>query len=142
MIIQTKCGIVKAGPTYFDFTKKHIIDSVQGSLKRLQTKYIDVLLLHRPDTLFDPDEVASAFNYLYKAKKVKYFGVSNMNSMQIELLQSRLKHKLLFNQMQFNPVRSEMVTAGLFVNTKDSQSIVRDGSLLEYCRLKNITIQP
>ncbi|MDR3257644.1 MAG: aldo/keto reductase [Mycoplasmataceae bacterium] len=142
MIIQTKCGIVKAGPTYFDFTKKHIIDSVDGSLKRLQTKYVDVLLLHRPDTLFDPDEVASAFDYLYKTKKVKYFGVSNMNSMQIELLQSKLKQKLIFNQMQFNPVRSEMITAGLFVNTKDSQGIVRDGSLLEYCRLKNITIQP
>jgi predicted oxidoreductase len=142
MFIQSKCGIVKAGPTYFDFSKKHIIESVEGSLKRLKIQYLDVLLLHRPDTLFNLDEVAGAFHFLLKEKKVRYFGVSNMNSMQIELLQSKLKQKLLFNQMQFNPIYSGMVTAGLFVNMKENESNSKDGSILEYCRLNNITIQP
>jgi predicted oxidoreductase len=115
---------------------------VEGSLKRLKTPYIDILLLHRPDTLFDPKEVARAFDYLVQTKKVKYFGVSNMNPMQMELLQKSLKQKLLFNQLQFSPVHSEMITSSLFLNQKNSFSVVRDASILEYCRLNDITVQP
>ncbi|GHU48004.1 hypothetical protein FACS1894218_3760 [Bacilli bacterium] len=143
MFIQSKCGIVKGQPiTTFDFSEKHIIESVNGSLKRLQTKYLDVLLLHRPDTLFDPKEVAAAFNQLSKDKKVKHFGVSNFNPMQIKLLQKYVKQPILFNQLQLSPVHSDMLSAGLFVNMKEAQGVVRDGSILEYCRLKDITIQP
>lgn len=142
MIIQSKCGIRRGKVGYFDFSKEHIINSVDQILERLQCDYLDILLLHRPDTLMEPNEVAEAFDTLHAAGKVKYFGVSNMNSMQIELLQKHTKHKLMFNQMQYNPINAGMVTSGLFVNMKEEQSIDHDGSILEYCRLKDITIQP
>jgi len=142
MVIQTKCAIRRGKVGYFDFSKEHILNSVEGSLKRLQTDYIDVLLLHRPDTLMELNEVAEAFNELEASGKVKYFGVSNMNPMQMELLQSGLKQKLLFNQLQLSPIHNEMVTSGLFVNMKEAQAIDHDGSILEYCRLKGVTIQP
>ncbi|MDF9825674.1 putative oxidoreductase [Breznakia sp. PF5-3] len=142
MIIQTKCAIRRGKVGYFDFSKEHIINSVNQSLKRLQTDHIEILLLHRPDTLMDPKEVADAFQELYDSGKVKYFGVSNMNSMQMELLQSEVKQKLLFNQLQFSPIHAGMVTNGLFVNMKEEQAIDHDGSILEYCRLKKVTIQP
>lgn len=138
MIIQTKCGICKG---YYDFSKEHIINSVNNSLKRLNTEYIDILLLHRPDTLMDLNEVKDAFNQLSEEGKVKYFGVSNMNSMQIEFMQKNLSQKLLFNQVHFNPVNAGMIDSGIFVNMKDTHSVDHDGSLLEYCRLKDITLQ-
>ena len=142
MIIQSKCGIRKAEHSgYFDFSKEHIIYSVNESLRRLHTDYLDILILHRPDTLFDPAEVAEAFDILYNEKKVKYFGVSNMNSLQIELLQKHTRHKIMFNQLQLSPVHSGMMTSGLFVNMKEDQAINRDDSILEYCRINDITIQ-
>ena len=142
MIIQTKCAIRRGKVGYFDFSKEHIIRSVEESLKRLQTDYIDILLLHRPDTLMEPCEVAEAFNELKASGKVKYFGVSNMNTLQMELLQSGVKQKLLFNQLQFSPIHAGMLTGGLFANMKEEQAVDHDGSILEYCRLKGITIQP
>ena len=84
LFIQTKCGIVPG--VMFDFSKKHIIESVEGSLQRLNMDYVDVLLLHRPDTLVDPSEVAEAFDELEKSGKVRHFGVSNQKPMQIDLL--------------------------------------------------------
>lgn len=141
MIIQTKCGIRHGKVGYFDFSKDHIINSVNQSLERLQCDYIDILLLHRPDTLMEFDEVASAFNELQKSGKVKHFGVSNMNSMQVEMLQKHLDQKIMFNQLQFSPVHSGMITNGLFANMKEVQSIDHDGSILEYCRANDITIQ-
>ncbi|MFV0393461.1 MAG: aldo/keto reductase family oxidoreductase [Coprobacillaceae bacterium] len=142
MIIQTKCGIRRGKVGYFDFSKEHILASVEQSLERLQTDYIDILLLHRPDTLMDPKEVGEAFQELYESGKVKYFGVSNMNAMQMELLQSGVSQKLLFNQLQYSPIHAGMVTNGLFANMKEEQAIDHDGSILEYCRLKGVTIQP
>lgn len=139
MIIQSKCGI---RPGYFDFSKDHIINSVTESLKRLNTNYLDVLLLHRPDSLMEPYEVSEAFDYLYSKGMVRNFGVSNFNVMQIELLQKYLHHKIRFNQLQFNVVHSTMVDSGLNVNMKNDLAINRDDSILEYCRLKDITIQP
>ncbi|WP_041138047.1 aldo/keto reductase [Beduini massiliensis] len=139
MIIQTKCGICKG---YYDFSKKHIIDSVNKSLERLQTDYVDVLLLHRPDALMDPQEVAEAFDELYENKKVKYFGVSNMTPYQIELIQKYTKHKLLFNQVQFNVVNAGMIDSGINANMTNPQSIDHDGGILDYCRIHDITIQP
>jgi len=137
-ILQSKCGIRKG---YFDFSKEHILNSVDGSLKRLKTDYIDILLLHRPDTLMQPEEVAEAFSILQKSGKVKHFGVSNQNPMQIELLSKYLKNKLIINQLQFSITNTGIIDSGLNVNMKIDPSIVRDGSILEYCRLKDISIQ-
>ncbi len=138
IFIQTKCGI---RPGFYDFSKEHILESVDGSLRRLRTDYIDVLLLHRPDTLMEPDEVAEAFTALEKAGKVRFFGVSNHNPMQIELLQQALPQKIMFNQLQFGPAHTGMIDAGINVNMLTDGAVVRDGGVLEYCRLKGITIQ-
>ncbi len=137
-IIQTKCGIRKG---FFDFSKEHILDSVEGSLKRLKTDYIDILLLHRPDTLMEPEEVTEAFDILHKSGKVRHFGVSNQNPMQIELLSKYLNQRILINQLQLSLTNTGMIDSGLNVNMKIDPSIDRDGSILEYCRLKDITIQ-
>jgi len=138
IILQTKCGIRQG---YFDFSKEHILNSVEQSLKRLKTDYIDTLLLHRPDTLMEPDEVAEAFTNLHNSGKVRYFGVSNHNAMQIELLNKYLSHKIIINQLQLSITNTGMIDSGLNVNMKNEPSIDRDGSVLEYCRLKDITIQ-
>lgn len=137
-IIQTKCGIRNG---YFDFSKEHVLNSVDGSLKRLKTDYIDVLLLHRPDTLMEPEEVAEAFSILNRSGKVRHFGVSNQNPMQIELLSKYLEQKILFNQLQLSITNTGMIDSGLNVNMQIDRSVDRDGSILEYCRLKGITIQ-
>lgn len=138
MIIQTKCGIRQG---FYDFSKEHILNSVDGSLKRLKTDYIDILLLHRPDTLMEPEEVAEAFSILQSSGKVRNFGVSNQNPMQIELLSRYLNQKLIINQLQFSIMHTGMIDSGINVNTKFDGAIDRDGSILEYCRLNNITIQ-
>lgn len=139
MIIQTKCGICRG---YFDFSYEHITESVKQSCARLHSDHVEILLLHRPDTLMDPKEVARAFDDLFESGMVRYFGVSNMNPMQIELIQKYSKQPLLFNQVQFNPVNAGMVDVGIHVNMKDALAVDRDGSLLEYCRLHDITLQP
>jgi len=138
MIIQTKCGI---RPGCFDFSREHILEAVDGSLKRLKTDYIDVLLLHRPDTLVEPEEVAEALHPLLSRGKGRNFGVSNQNPMQIELLSHYLNQKIIANQLQLSITNTGMIDAGLNVNMQIDPSIVRDGSILDYCRLKNITIQ-
>lgn len=139
MIIQSKCGIIP-GKAY-DFSKEHILESVDESLKRLRTDYLDILLLHRPDTLMEPEEVAEAFEILETTGKVRYFGVSNQNSMQIELLNKYCDNRIKINQLQFSIAHCDIVDSGLNVNVHNEAGANRDGSVLEYCRLKNITIQ-
>lgn len=139
MIIQSKCGIIP-GKAY-DFSKEHILRSVEESLKRLRTDYLDILLLHRPDTLMEPEEVAEAFELLEKSGKVRYFGVSNQNSMQIELLNKYCGNRIKINQLQFSIAHCDIVDSGLNVNVHSEAGANRDGSILEYCRLKDITIQ-
>jgi len=138
MVLQSKCGIRKGA---FDFSKEHILASADGILKRLNTDYLDVLLLHRPDALVEPQKVAEAFGQLQAQGKVRFFGVSNQNPTQIELLQKSLPMKLLFNQMQLSIAFSPMIDAGFHVNMKDEPSVVHDGGALDYCRLKDITVQ-
>ena len=138
MIIQSKCSI---RPGFYDYSKEHIISSVDGILKRLKTDYLDILLLHRPDTLMEPEEVSEAFEELFKAGKVREFGVSNHNPMQIQLLNKYLKNKIMINQLQFSLMHTGIIDSGINVNMKVEPSIDRDGSILEYCRLKDITIQ-
>ena len=139
MILQSKCGIRKG---YYDFSKEHILEAVDGSLKRLHTDYLDVLLLHRPDALMEPEETAEALQTLFDAGKVRYFGVSNHNPMQIELLQKYCSQKLVVNQLQFAITHAGMVSNGINVNMTTDAANCRDGSILDYCRLKDITIQP
>lgn len=138
MIIQSKCGIRQG---FYDLSKKYILDSVDGILQRLQTEYLDVLLLHRPDALVEPDEVADAFSALEKSGKVRHFGVSNHKPMQIELLQKYVEQPLVINQMQFSIPVSNMVANGMEVNMETPGATDRDGSVLDYCRLHDITIQ-
>lgn len=139
ILIQSKCGIRKG---MFDFSRDHILAAVEGSLRRLQTDYLDVLLLHRPDTLVEPEEVADAFSQLHRAGKVRHFGVSNMNPGQIELLRRHVEQPFIANQLQLSLTNTGMIDAGFNVNMEIDPSIVRDGGILEYCRLHDITIQP
>ena len=150
IILQSKGGILSdeghvagdgiLGPRY-EFSKDHIIASVDAELSRLNTDYLDVFLLHRPDALVQPEEVAAAFDVLSAAGKVKQFGVSNMNPWQVELLQSVLDQKLVANQLQFGVMHTGMVDAGLHVNMSDARSVDHDGGILPYSQLKNMTIQ-
>lgn len=139
--IQSKCGIYPERQE-FDWSRESILSSVDGILQRLQMDYIDTLLLHRPDVIFEPEEVALAFDELEKSGKVRYFGVSNLGSMQIELLKKCVKQPLVFNQLQLSLEQSQLIDQALYVNDKRTDmSNIRDGSLLDYCRLKDITIQ-
>lgn len=139
LIIQTKCGI---RPGRFDFSYEHIIASVNGSLERLGTEYIDVLLLHRPDALIEPEEVAKAFDELKFSGKVRHFGVSNQNPYQMQLLQSYLDMPLCVNQLQFSVMHTPMIQSGLNVNMYNDSAVNRDGGVLDFCRLNKITVQP
>lgn len=138
LVLQSKCGI---RPNMLDLSKEHILESVDGILQRLGTDRLDMLLLHRPDVLIEPDQVAEAFDRLEQSGKVLHFGVSNFTSRQIELLQSGLKQKLLVNQMQFGIMCPGLVAHGLEANTQMPHAADRDGEVLDYCRLKEITIQ-
>jgi predicted oxidoreductase len=137
--IQSKCGI-RFG--WYDFSKQHILESVDGSLKRLKTDYLDVLLLHRPDALVEPEEVAEAFDILERAGKVRYFGVSNHNPAQIRLLQKHIKQPLVANQLQLSIAHAGLISAGINVNIESEAATDRDGGVLDFCRLHDITVQP
>lgn len=139
ILLQSKCGIRKG---MFDFSKEHILEAVEGSLKRLKTDYLDVLLLHRPDALVEPEEVAEAFDQLYSSGKVRNFGVSNQNPMQMLLLQKALRQPIVANQLQMSIPHANMVSAGFNVNMGNDAAVNRDGGVLDYCRLNDITIQP
>lgn len=138
IVLQSKCAIRKG---FYDFSKEHIISSVEGSLKRLNTDRLDMLLLHRPDTLMEPEEVAEAFYELQSGGKVLNFGVSNHNKYQIELLKTAVEQPIIANQLQFSVTECGMVSSGLNVNMKNEESVMHDGGLLEYSRINNVTIQ-
>jgi predicted oxidoreductase len=139
IILQSKCGIRKG---MFDFSKEHILEAVDGSLKRLKTDYLDVLLLHRPDALVEPEEVAEAFDILERSGKVRHFGVSNQNPMQIQLLKKFVKQPIVANQLQLSITNATMISSGLNVNMENDAAVNRDGGVLDFCRLHDITIQP
>ena len=140
ILLQSKCGI-RPGVA-FDFSKEHILASVEGSLRRLKTDYLDVLLLHRPDALVEPEEVAEAFTLLQESGKVRYFGVSNEKPMQILLLQKYLRQPLVANQLQLSLAHAGLVSQGMHVNMLEDAATDRDGSILDFCRLHDITVQP
>ena len=138
--LQTKCGIIFDPPHRFDFSYEHIIKSVEGSLRRLQTDYMDILLLHRPDPLVEPEEVARAFDELKSSGKVRWFGVSNHTAAQMELLQKYLNQPIIVNQVEFNLVHTHMLDEGILFNQNNPQ-LARNEGVIEYCRLHNITLQ-
>lgn len=148
IVLQTKCGIRFAGDPYegaphrFDFSYAHIIRSVERSLQRLQTDYLDILLLHRPDPLVEPEEVAQAFDELYQSGKVRYFGVSNHTAAQIDLLQSFVNQPLVVNQVELNLIHTHLLDEGIGFNQDEPSHPLRGEGTLEYCRLHEILIQP
>lgn len=141
MWIQSKCGIRIEESTYFDFSKDYIIKSVDGILQRLKIDHLDSLLLHRPDALMESDQVAEAFNLLYKQGKVRDFGVSNQNPMMMELLKKDVKQPLAVNQLQLSAAFTPGFESAFHVNMEDSQAAMRDGSIFEYCQLHDVVIQ-
>ncbi|WP_247952899.1 aldo/keto reductase [Streptococcus mitis] len=141
MWIQSKCGIRIEEFTYFDFSKDYIIKSVDRILQRLKIDHLDSLLLHRPDALMESDQVAEAFDLLYKQGKVRNFGVSNQNPMMMELLKKDVKQPLAVNQLQLSAAFTPGFESGFHVNMEDSQAAMRDGSIFEYCQLHDVVIQ-
>lgn len=139
MIIQSKAGICPG--VMYNNSRDYLIEAVDKILQRLHTEYLDVFLIHRPDPLVEPEEVADAFDLLHTAGKVRYFGVSNHKPMQMELLAKYLKQDLVVDQLQFSITNSNMVRNGMEVNMETEGAADRDGSVLDYCRLKDITIQ-
>ncbi len=137
LVLQTKCGIREG---YYDFSREHILASVENSAKRMNTDYIDVLLLHRPDTLMEPDEVYEAFDILQSEGKVRAFGVSNFSSAQIELMRSA-GIRVSANQVQLSLMHSPIIDDGLNFNMENSEGLGRTHGLLEYCRRNKIVLQ-
>ena len=140
IIIQSKCGIRRK--IAFDFSRDHILKAVDASLRRLQTGYLDVLLLHRPDALVEPEEVAEAFGILHANGKVRHFGVSNQSPMMIRLLQKHVSQRFVANQLQASICHATMISADLTMNTGRPEAADRDGGVLNFCRLNDITVQP
>ena len=139
VFLQSKCAIVPG--KMYDFSKDYILKSVDGILKRLDTDYLDVLILHRPDALMEPEEVGEAFDELEKSGKVRHFGVSNFRPNQISLLQKYVKQPLLADQLQFSIVNSWMISQGFEANMPTEGALDRDGGILEYLRLHDMTMQ-
>ncbi len=139
LILQSKCGIRQG---MFDFSREHILTAVDGILKRLRTEYLDVLLLHRPDALVEPEEVAEAFDQLEREGKVRHFGVSNQHPHQMDLLRRFVRQPIVANQLQLSITNATMISSGINVNMENDAAVDRDGHVLDYCRLHDITIQP
>lgn len=140
IIIQSKCGIdTKHGN--FNFSKDYILESVEGILKRLETDYLDVLVLHRPDALMEVKQVNEAFNILFKQKKVRHFGVSNQSPLQMDLLKSGVEFPLEVNQVQFSLKSTGMLDFGFNVNMENDAGIQRGSGILEYAQINKQTIQ-
>ena len=139
--IQSKCGILSQ-EREFNWTKENILSSVDDSLRRMKLEYLDALLLHRPDLLYEPEQIAEAFDELEKSGKVRFFGVSNVPSMMFEVLRKYVRQPLVFNQLQFSLEQSQLIDQALYVNNFTTErSVDRDNGTLDYCRLNGVTIQ-
>lgn len=141
--IQTKCGLIRdtEKTLYIDTSRDHIIESAEASLKRLRTDYLDVYMLHNPDTLMEPEEIAEAFDRLHASGKVRFFGVSNFKTMDLMYLQSCLKQKLIVNQLQLSVAHTELIDSSNSIKLNEADNIDRNGSVLAYMRMNGITVQ-
>lgn len=146
IVLQSKCGIRFAGspepdsPGRYDFSRRHIVESVEGSLRRLHTDHLDLLLLHRPDPLMEPAEVAAAFDELYNAGKVRHFGVSNHTAAQISLLRKSVRQPLVANQVELNLLHHHLIDEGIVFNQHGTAYTASAGAL-DYCREHAILLQ-
>ena len=146
LIIQSKCGIRFAGeptadaPKRYDFSYEHIVGSAEASLRRLATDYLDLFLLHRPDPLMDPEEVARALDHLHGSGKVRYFGVSNHTAGQLALLQHHVRQPLVVNQLELSLSHSHLLEEGINANRSDARTALASGTF-DFCRLHNIHLQ-
>ncbi|MEZ2458210.1 aldo/keto reductase family oxidoreductase [Salinicoccus roseus] len=147
ILLQSKCGIRHAGDSnrkedqYYDLSKDYILDSVDGILARLGTDYLDLLMLHRPDALMEPGEIAEAFDRLHDSGKVRHFGLSNFHTTQFDFVQKHTDHKLVTNQVQFGVGAPHMINSRMQANTPFEGAGDRDGGLLEHSRLNDVTLQ-
>lgn len=146
LIIQTKCGFApplpgERKPEMINGSKEYILKAVDDSLTRLGTDYLDVLLIHAPDALTEPEEIAEAFDILNEKGKVRHFGVSNYNTAQIQLLEQYVRQPLEVDQLMLSVVNSGLISRGMYVNRDEPCAIDRDGGILDYCRLKGRTVQ-
>jgi predicted oxidoreductase len=146
IVLQSKCGIrfdddpVAGAPKRYDFSERYILESVDGILNRLHTDHLDILLLHRPDPLMEPEEVAAAFSALHRSGKVRYFGVSNHTAAQISLLKKYVEQPLIINQIELNLLHAHAIEEGIVANQTTAPYAAVDG-LLDYCRQHDIAIQ-
>ena len=138
LIIQSKCGIREG---FYDFSYDHIISCVKQSLNRLNIKYLDVLLLHRPDILCDFDELKKALIYLKENNLAKSFGVCNMNKAYIKLLKEKTGFDFIVNQLEFSITSTQLIDDILNMNTNDELANDKSGDALIYCYLNNISLQ-
>ena len=147
IVLQSKCGVRRAGDpdehaTFrYDFSYQHITKSVNGSLRRLKTDHLDILLLHRPDALIEPEEVARAFDHLQQEGKVRFFGVSNHTASQIQFLQKYLDQPVVANQLQLSVMHTNLIDESIIINRSDYPEPTRGEGTLEFCRMHEITIQ-
>lgn len=139
IILQSKAGIVPG--VMYDNSKEYLVNAVDGILKRLQTDYLDVFLIHRPDALADIQETADALETLLRSGKVRYFGVSNQRAGQVQLLSKYLDHQIMVNQLQLSLTNASMIQSGIEANMLSDGAVDRDGGILDYCRMNDITIQ-
>jgi predicted oxidoreductase len=144
IVLQSKCGIRfpdESGGQRFDFSKSYILEAVDGILTRLGTDYLDILLLHRPDCLMEPDEISEAFSILKQAGKVKHFGVSNMNVGQINFIQRSLDMPLVVNQLEISLSHLHWINQGIHVNQDAGTNVHFGEGILEHCQMENMQIQ-
>ena len=132
IILQSKLGIVPG--KMYDHSRDYILSETDLILRRLNTDYLDVLLLHRPDALMEPDEVAEAFDRLEQSGKVRFFGVSNHKTSQIQLLKKAVRQPLVANQLQLSIPFSSMISSGLEANMATDGAVDRD----EYPELNRV----
>lgn len=142
--IQSKCGIRfddELGPGRYDFSSSWVNTSVDGILERLQCDYIDVLLLHRPDPLMEPEELSTTLTELRDSGKVKHFGVSNMQRHQLEFLQSFLDFPLVINQLEVSLHRHDWLDEGVLAGNSAGKDTNFTPGTLEYCRREGVQLQ-
>ncbi|MGB1252536.1 MAG: aldo/keto reductase [Candidatus Promineifilaceae bacterium] len=146
LVLQAKCGIIlgddpnPGDPGRYDFSYDNIVGKVESTLRRLGTDYVDLLALHRPDPLMEPDEVARAFDHLHSSGKVRYFGVSNHTAAQIEFLRRSVTQPIVLNQVELNLMHHHLISDGVVANMTESVYSPVLGTI-DYCRMNDIMIQ-
>ena len=155
LVIQSKCGQrlpdgwQRGDPIRADLSREHIVSSVEGSLKRLRTDRLDILLLHLPDALVEPQEVAQAFDELSSSGKVRYFGVSNHTAAHIQKLQKSVRQPIVANQIHLGLAHAFAFTDGMEFTLQMANGATADRGYMgiagtgtmDYCCVHDIQLQ-